>query len=324
MSTNVPLVSIITPCYNGEKVVSKLIESVLFQTYPNIEFIIVNDGSTDRSEEIILSYEQSFVEKGYKFKYIKQDNKGLGGAINTGLKHFTGEFLCWPDSDDYLELNSIEVKVNFLIENPQYGVVTSNAYIRKHGNLTSYKKLVSTEETYVYNENQFDYLLNGRGPFCSGCHMLRTEMFLQVNPERSIFEARRGQNWQLLLPMYYKYKRAFIDIPLYNYIEYSNSMSRDKTYEEYITRLVEHEEIIIKTLEMIEDIQKVDLSDKKEYIKEKYIHEKLILSADANDRELFFEQYKIKKKYGITNYEKYIYFKMKLMSRFRTTYKKAL
>ena len=58
MISDAPLVSVITPCYNGEKWVGRLMDSVLDQTYPKIEFIIVNDGSTDRSENIILSYER--------------------------------------------------------------------------------------------------------------------------------------------------------------------------------------------------------------------------------------------------------------------------
>ena len=59
-----PLVSIITPCYNGEKKAIKFLNSVLEQTYKNIEFIIVNDGSTDKTEEIILSYRDKFISKG--------------------------------------------------------------------------------------------------------------------------------------------------------------------------------------------------------------------------------------------------------------------
>ena len=59
-----PLVSIITPCYNGENVMHRLLDSILSQTYSNIEFILINDGSTDHSEEIWYQYEKKFNEKG--------------------------------------------------------------------------------------------------------------------------------------------------------------------------------------------------------------------------------------------------------------------
>ena len=58
-----PLVSIITPCYNGENVMHRLLDSILSQTYSNIEFILINDGSTDHSEEILVSYEKKFSTK---------------------------------------------------------------------------------------------------------------------------------------------------------------------------------------------------------------------------------------------------------------------
>ena len=98
-----PLVSIITPCYNGENVMHRLLDSILSQTYSNIEFILINDGSTDHSEEIWYQYEKKFNEKGIKTIYIHQRNQGLGAAINAGLKVFTGDYLCWPDIDDYFE-----------------------------------------------------------------------------------------------------------------------------------------------------------------------------------------------------------------------------
>ena len=87
--------------------------------------------------------------------------------------------------------------------------------------------------------------------------MVRTEAFLDVNPDRDIFEGRRGQNWQMLLPVYYKYKRGFLDEPLYNYIIYKSSMSTgDDTKEKSIQRVNEHLEIVKNTLDRIDMSQK--------------------------------------------------------------------
>lgn len=250
---NKGLVSIIVPCYNVEKVISRCIESILNQTYKKIEVIFVNDGSSDNTEKIILSYKDKFNEKNIIFKYIHQENKGLGGAINTGLKHFTGEYLSWPDADDTLTPLSVQKKVEFLENHTEYACVTSDANIYDEIDLNTSIKKISDAYKDNFNENQFEYLLLGKSIFCPGCHMIRTSEFLKVNPRREIFEARRGQNWQILLPMYYKYKRGFINEPLYNYIMYKNSMSSgDDTKEKKIQRENECFGIITNTLNSME------------------------------------------------------------------------
>lgn len=121
-----PLVSIITPCYNGEAFLKRYFESILNQTYPNLELIFINDGSTDRTEEIALSYRERLEKRGITYIYEKQENAGQAAALNRGLKLFTGEYLTWPDSDDEMTKDSIEKKVNFLEKNPKYEMVRSN------------------------------------------------------------------------------------------------------------------------------------------------------------------------------------------------------
>ena len=76
-----PLVSIITPCYNGENVMHRLLDSILSQTYSNIEFILINDGSTDHSEEIWYQYEKKFNEKRYK-NHLYSSEKSRTGSGN--------------------------------------------------------------------------------------------------------------------------------------------------------------------------------------------------------------------------------------------------
>lgn len=294
------LVSIITPCYNGEKTIARLMDSVLNQTYKNIEFILIDDGSTDNTESIVKAYESKFTEQGMIFKYVYQENRGLGGAIDTGLKHFTGEFLCWPDADDYLELDSVLERVEFLKAHSEYAMVTSDAFIRNSDSLDTYKALVSKNREHINEPRQFTYLLKEDGIFCSGCHMVRTEAFLEVNPERSIYPARRGQNWQMLLPVHYKFDTFFLNKPLYNYIDYPTSMSKNKpSLESVLMRYNEHEAILINTLEMIEKVQKADLKDYKYFVKKKYAYHKAHVALCYGDYKRFDKEFKIKKQYGI-------------------------
>ena len=110
------LVSAVSPCYNGETYITRYFEAMLKQTYRPIEIILVNDGSTDKTEEIIMSYKGKLEESGITLKYIKKQNEGLGAAINDGLKHTEGEYLIWPDTDDVLFPESIEKRVSFWLQ----------------------------------------------------------------------------------------------------------------------------------------------------------------------------------------------------------------
>ena len=111
------LVSILTPCYNGEKYIWRLLDSVIDQTYPNIEMFVIDDGSTDNSANLIKSYIPKFESKGYSLTYIYQENSGQAGAINTGLKKISGEYLVWPDADDWYNTNTAITDLVEVFEN---------------------------------------------------------------------------------------------------------------------------------------------------------------------------------------------------------------
>ncbi len=288
-----PLVSIITPCYNGENYVHRFFDSILAQTYRNIELIFVNDGSTDKTEERALSYKEKFESNGIHFVYIFQENKGLAGAINTGLLKVTGKYLCWPDSDDYLEATSIEKRVSILEEFTDYAVVTSDAYIRDVECLELPIGLISNKDPKKYLTNQFELLLIGESIFCSGCHMIRTNSFFDTHPNGRFFPARRGQNWQILLPIYYKYKRYFLDEPLYNYVRYPQTMSKgDNTAEKKLYRCDEHVEILLNTINTID----MPLAEKRRYediVNTIYTRKRLKIAYEYGDRNLLKAQYKL-------------------------------
>lgn len=97
-------ISVIIPVYNVEKYLKQCLESVVNQTFRDIEIICVNDGSTDNSLGCLESYEK----QDERIRIITQKNKGLSGARNTGMKYATGKYIYFLDSDDYLELNALE------------------------------------------------------------------------------------------------------------------------------------------------------------------------------------------------------------------------
>lgn len=274
---NLPLVSIITPCYNGAKVITRMMESVIAQTYGNIEYILVNDGSTDETEEVVLPLGEKMKAKGYRFVYVKQENGGLGAAINAGLRVFTGDYLCWADADDFYAPESVEKRVVWMENNPEYGVITSDAVIVPEDDVTRKIRRVSEGVPNCSDENQFWHLLRGESIFTPGTHMARAEMFLKCYPERQIYPARRGQDWQLLLPMYYNYKRHYMDEPLFYYVVSSNSMSRDGSSEKKLFRCDEHEDIIAHTLAVI-DMKQEDRNAAERLVKTTYASKRLSIA----------------------------------------------
>lgn len=103
-------ISIIVPIYNAEKYLNKCIDSLVNQTKKELEFILVNDGSTDLSEDIIKSY------KDKRIKYFKNKNQGIGKTRNFGIDKATGKYLMFLDSDDYLDINACEKLYNKAIK----------------------------------------------------------------------------------------------------------------------------------------------------------------------------------------------------------------
>lgn len=116
-----PLVSIIMPVYNAENYIKRALDSVIGQSYKKIEIVIIDDGSTDKSAEIIKSY------KDMRIRYIYQDNSQIGAARNHGLRECNGDYITFLDADDQYFGEKIEKQINFFIEHPSYQVVYSKA-----------------------------------------------------------------------------------------------------------------------------------------------------------------------------------------------------
>lgn len=106
---NKPLVSIVIPVYNGSNYVAEAIESALAQTYPNVEILVINDGSTDdgATDAVVERYAS-------KVKYIKKKNGGVATALNLGIKEMRGEYFSWLSHDDIYLPNKIAAQIEFL------------------------------------------------------------------------------------------------------------------------------------------------------------------------------------------------------------------
>lgn len=138
------LVSIVTPMYNGEKYVALTIESVLAQTYPHWEMLIVNDGSKDRGAEIVAAY----AAKDPRIQLIHQENGGSASARNNGIRQAKGRYLCLLDSDDLWEPHFLSSQLQLLAQKQCLLVYGSHKRINEAGEECLKPFLAPSKETY--------------------------------------------------------------------------------------------------------------------------------------------------------------------------------
>lgn len=298
-------VSIITPCYNSSSYIHRLLDSVLHQSYSYIEMFVVNDGSTDNSQEIINSYISKFEKKGYTLKCINQINQGQGSAVNNGLKYITGEYLLWPDSDDfYATSDAIERMVNVLDQNEDYAMVRTYAYVLDEDSLFikdefGGKKYIN-KKRYLFEDCLF---MKNNFWFGAGMYMLRTSILFQNYPEKNYYVSNHfgGQNWQLLLPVLYKNKCFTIEEHLFNVLSRKDSHSRGtfKSIKDQIKKTDEHRNILLNTIDRIKAMNDADKERYKQLIYSKYEKQLISLISIDNKKDALKRLYLLQKKYSV-------------------------
>lgn len=118
-----PIVTVIVPVYNVETLLKTCVDSIINQTYSNLDIILVNDGSTDKSGELCDQY--SYLDK--RIRVFHKENSGLSEARNCGLNNMKGDYVSFVDSDDFIDLNFIEELLKSLLENNAQ-ICCSNVY----------------------------------------------------------------------------------------------------------------------------------------------------------------------------------------------------
>lgn len=206
-----PKVSIIVPVYNVEKYLIKCLESLVNQTLDDIEIIVVNDGSTDNSKEILKDYQKRFPEK---IKYLEKENGGLSDARNFGVPYATGEYIAFLDSDDYVELELYEkmyrkakeenrdmVECDFIWEYPQKNVIDTGIIYNNKKDMLVYARVVAWNKLIkrsLLEEHKIE--------FPKGLRYEDVEFFYKMLP--------------------YLNKVSFIKEPLIHYIQRDSSISK--------------------------------------------------------------------------------------------------
>lgn len=205
-----PKVSIIVPVYNVEQYISKCLESLVKQTLSDIEIIIVNDGSQDRSKDIVLEYKEKYSNK---IVYLEKQNGGLSDARNYGMKYANGDYIAFLDSDDYVELNTYEklynkaietnadmVECDFYWEYPNKKIHDTSANYKNQSDMYANARVVAWNKLY-----KKEILLNSNIEFPKGLRYEDVEFFYKILPKLNKIE--------------------LINEPLIHYVQRENSIT---------------------------------------------------------------------------------------------------
>lgn len=264
-----PKFSIIIPVYNVEQYIKKCLDSVINQTYKNYEVIVVNDGTKDNSMDIV---------KNYDVKIINQKNAGLSAARNTGVKHASGEYIVFLDSDDYIEKDLLD-KLNKSSKNKpdiiryQIQEVKDNEVINKYEEIgfdgltgvEAFKKIAA----YHFVENAW-------------CYAIKKEYY-----DKEKYEFKKGTIHEDfgLIPLVIIKAKKVNSIPFigYNYVQREASIMSTKNYEKTkkkVTDFYNHYKYLIN------EIDKTDLDSK--YFKS-FIANSLVLKICELEKEDYKE-----------------------------------
>ena len=128
MTDPLPLVSVVIPSYNRAGVVRETVDSVLAQTYGNIEVIVIDDGSSDNTAEVLAPYADRIV-------YVRNRNSGLAATRNAGMRLASGEFIAWVDSDDLWTPQKLEVQAGYMLRHPDVVMSATDFSSFNHGGI---------------------------------------------------------------------------------------------------------------------------------------------------------------------------------------------
>ena len=173
-------ITVIVPVYNVENYLKKCLDSLINQTYKNLEIIVINDGSTDNSGGIC----QEYAQKDSRIIYIEKENGGLSDARNAGLDRMTGSYVTFVDSDDWIEQDYVEVLYN---------------------KLTEYQADVSVGNYYSYNEDEGMYYFHINGD------SYYEKVFDNVSIFENLYESQEMKSFALISAWGKLYKASLFD-----------------------------------------------------------------------------------------------------------------
>lgn len=257
-----PLVSIVMAVYNREKFVGDAIKSVIDQSYENIELIVINDGSSDNSEKVIKSFNDT------RIKYFYKKNSGQLDTLKFGFSKVNGDYVTRVDSDDMLQKYAIEIYVNSMLKNEQAKFAYSNL-------------LEIDEEGNIIRENKINSFNNGkevlRSVYKNFCSVIPDQSFWKKDYLRHVINNYIIGNVPFYIDNILDTKFVCINKSLYYYrLHNSNFVSNLKNFELVIDGIIKTIDIIVRKYNF-EDYMNIDknlsIQEGYELISERFLKE---------------------------------------------------
>ena len=184
-------VSVIIPTYNRANTLEDAIQSVLGQTFQDFELIIVDDGSTDNTEEVVSYYITVYSNK---IKYIYKTNGGVSSARNEGIRNAKGNYIAFLDSDDYCDVNKLEITAKFIIDYPEAGLFYTDVWV-----VDENKNILWANDRFHYRGNVFTKLIE-RDFITTSTVVVKKQVFEKVGRFFEGYSLKAGlEDWDMWL-----------------------------------------------------------------------------------------------------------------------------
>ena len=180
--------SVIIPVYNRSHLLGETIDTVLSQSHPDFEIIIVDDGSIENIKEVLS---QKYSNEP-KIKYFRKQNEERGAARNFGIKHAEGDFAVFFDSDDFMKPHYLETLYKIIMENPKVKLLAAKYDYYNNGSVENHPELLNLKEGW-YDQGLF---LKGNILACNYCVKIKSNSYKLFPPER---ELASMEDWLFLL-----------------------------------------------------------------------------------------------------------------------------
>ncbi len=224
---NNPLISVIVPVYNVEKYLDRCVESIVNQTYKNLEIILVDDGSPDNCPKMC----DEWAKKDNRIKVVHKQNGGAASTRNAGLDVFTGEYVFFVDSDDTIVDNAIEYLLSIIYDNSCDMAV--GRYVKVTDNVE--ESVAFTDNVNIYSETEYwqkyyEYYYSGKDEYAITmiipcCKLINRKVFNDLRFD----EGKFYEDEFIIHSLVSKCSRiAFVDSKLYMYYQYQTSIMHRK------------------------------------------------------------------------------------------------
>lgn len=243
------LITVLMPVCNGEEYLPDSIESILAQSHVDFEFIIIDDGSTDKSLSIISGY----AKQDKRILVIRNErNIGLAKSLNVGIKLAKGQYIARQDADDLSSADRLEIQLKFALSHPQVDLIGSNSYV-----IDMEGGIVCRNDSYATIIDRWNGLLKRKAIFPHGSAFIKKSKLVEVGGyDERFFYSQDGELWLRLL--YYGAVIHTIPSPLYHYRELPR-----KTLKKYDAQAAFHE---VKQMIYIHRSSKEEIQNKLDII----------------------------------------------------------